>query len=52
MTAPMPGIKRVPPDWGGPLIDADYNALAKSWITPELADASMLRRVASTRTRT
>jgi hypothetical protein len=45
MTAPMPGIKRVRPDWGGPLIDADYSALAKSWITPELADASMLRRV-------
>ena len=36
---------RMPPQWGGPLNKADYAALAGSWITPEIADAAMLRRV-------
>jgi len=34
-----------PPSWGGPLIESDYATLADSWISPELADAAMLRRV-------
>ena len=33
------------PSWGGPLAESDYEALAKSWITRELADQAMLRRV-------
>lgn len=36
---------RIPPQWGGPLNKADYAALAGSWITPEVVDAAMLRRV-------
>lgn len=36
---------RVPPDWGTPLADADYAALEASWISREMADAAMLRRV-------
>lgn len=35
----------VPPPWGGPLTEGDYAGLASSWITRELADAAMLRRV-------
>lgn len=35
------------PNWGGPLTEADYAALAASWITREIADAAMLRRVDS-----
>jgi hypothetical protein len=35
----------VPPQWGGPLNEADYDALAACWITREIADATMLRRV-------
>ena len=35
----------VPPQWGGPLNDVDYAALAACWITREVADAAMLRRV-------
>lgn len=46
MTAPVPGSDRVPPPWGGPLTAADYAALLKSWITQEIADQAMLRRVA------
>ena len=45
MTAPSPIPPRVPPDWGGPLAETDYAALAKCGITRELADAAMLRRV-------
>jgi hypothetical protein len=37
--------ERTPP-WGGPLTAADYAALLKSWITQEIADQAMLRRVA------
>lgn len=33
--------------WGGPLNDTDYEKLARSWITRELADRALLRRVAS-----
>jgi hypothetical protein len=35
----------MPPDWGGRLTEKDHAILAESWITPELADAAMLRRV-------
>src|ERR1700723_1639066 len=34
-----------PPNWGGPLGEEDYATLSASWITPELADEAMLRRV-------
>src|SRR5437899_2809464 len=36
---------RVPPAWGGPLNDRDYADLEASWITREIADEAMLRRV-------
>ncbi len=36
---------RAAPSWGGPLTDADYAALLETWITREIADAAMLRRV-------
>jgi hypothetical protein len=36
---------RVPPSIGGPLTERDYEWLAVSWITRELADLAMLRRV-------
>ena len=35
----------VGPSWGGPLTEGDYAALAASWITREIADEAMLRRV-------
>ena len=38
-------LNRVPPDRGGPLTAADYAALAGSWITKQMADDAMLRRV-------
>ncbi len=37
----------VPPQWGVPLSENDYVTLAASWITVEVADAAMLRRVDS-----
>ena len=37
--------ERIPPPWGKPLTESDYATLAKSWITREIADAAMLRRV-------
>jgi hypothetical protein len=46
MTAPAQGSDRVPPVWGGPLTAADYAALLRSWITQEIADQAMFRRVA------
>jgi hypothetical protein len=36
---------RIPPSWGEPLSEGDYATLDSSWITPEIADAAMLRRV-------
>lgn len=42
MTASVP---RTSPGWGGPLTAKDYEDLAKSWITPELADQAGLRRI-------
>jgi hypothetical protein len=36
---------RIPPAWGGPLSESDDAALAASWITPEIANEAMLRRV-------
>jgi hypothetical protein len=38
---------RKPPAWGKPLNEDDYLRLAQSWITRELADLAMLRRVDS-----
>src|SRR5580693_4976665 len=35
----------IPPAWGRPLSEADYAVLAASWITPEIANEAMLRRV-------
>jgi hypothetical protein len=35
----------VPPSWGGPLNETDYADLARSWITREIADEAMFRRV-------
>jgi len=35
------------PSFGGPLTEADYNRLLGSWITPELANDALLRRVSS-----
>jgi hypothetical protein len=35
----------VAPTWGGPLTEADYAALEASWITREIVDQAMLRRV-------
>jgi hypothetical protein len=45
--ADAPDLTPVPPSWGGPLTESDYEALAKSWITRELAKQAMLRRVDS-----
>jgi hypothetical protein len=45
VTATEPIRDRIPPPWGRPLNENDYVALAASWITPEIADAAMLRRV-------
>jgi len=45
MTAPVPNPDPVPPSWGEPLTEQDYSTLSSSWITREIADAAMLRRV-------
>jgi hypothetical protein len=45
MTAAARSFDRIPPDWGGPLTEADYKVLEASWITPEIADAAILCRV-------
>lgn len=45
MTAALPTDTCMPPAWGGPLNENDYATLATSWITAEIADAAMLRRV-------
>ena len=37
--------ERVPPAWGRPLTKQDYSSLSNSWITPDIAEAAMLRRV-------
>lgn len=42
MTASVP---RTSPGWGDPLTPKDYEDLAKSWITSELANRAGLRRV-------
>lgn len=39
--------KLILPSWGGPLTPDDYAALSQSWITADIADAAMLRRVDS-----
>ena len=35
----------IPPPWGCSLTEEDYAALEKAWISREIADAAMLRRV-------
>ncbi len=45
MTAAATKLDRVPPDRGTQLSEQDYAALLTSWITRELADQAMLRRV-------
>jgi len=35
----------IPPPWGKPLTESDYANLSTSWISREIADAAMLRRV-------
>jgi hypothetical protein len=42
-----PDLILVPPSLGSPLTEADYEALATSWITRDLADQAMIRRVDS-----
>jgi hypothetical protein len=37
--------RRIAPSFGGPLSASDYSNLELSWITREIADAAMLRRV-------
>jgi len=46
MTTPD-SIYSVRPSWGGPLGEADYASLERSWIPRGLADQAMLRRVTS-----
>ncbi len=36
---------RTLPWWGGPLSESDYATLDSSWISREVADEAMLRRV-------
>jgi hypothetical protein len=45
MTAATPIPDLVPPSCGGPLTENDYATLSGSWITRDIADAAMLRRV-------
>jgi hypothetical protein len=45
MTGPSPRLDRVSPRWGSPLNENDYANLGASWITPDLAEQAMLRRV-------
>ncbi len=47
MSGPKPSAASVYPSWGGPLSEADYVRLQRSWIEPDLADQAMLRRVTS-----
>lgn len=37
--------ERIPPPFGKPLSESDYATLDASWISREIADAAMLRRV-------
>ena len=45
MTVPVLTVARIPPACGLALSESDYANLASSWITREIADAAMLRRV-------
>ncbi len=45
MTAAQPSDDRRPPAWGGPLTENDCATLDASWITRDIADEAMLRRV-------
>jgi hypothetical protein len=44
-------FRRIAPEWGDPLTAADYASLETSWITRDVADHSMLRRVDAQRGR-
>jgi hypothetical protein len=46
MAIPLQRYDVIAPAWGGPLNQTDYAKLAASWITPDIADAALLRRVA------
>lgn len=39
------GPHHIPPTWGGPLTEMDYATLEASWITRDIADSAILRRV-------
>ncbi|MGA2717158.1 MAG: DUF3854 domain-containing protein [Bryobacteraceae bacterium] len=43
-----PSGHRVAPTWGEPLAESDLAAIEASWITKEIADQAMLRRVDAT----
>jgi hypothetical protein len=45
MSSPELSPRRIPPSWGVPLTEGDYANLGGSWITKEIADEAMLRRV-------
>ncbi len=45
MTAPIPIFGPTPPRWGSRLTEEDYASLERSWISREIADLAMLRRV-------
>ena len=45
MTGTAPQLDRIPPKYGRPLTPEDLASLAKSWITPEMAEAAMMRSV-------
>ena len=45
MTGTAPQLDRIPPNYGRALSPEDLASLENSWITPELAEAAMLRSV-------
>jgi hypothetical protein len=45
VTTRLLNLDKTPPTWGGPLTEEDYALLLDSWITRDIADAAMLRRV-------
>ena len=47
MSVSNAALPLAPPDWGIALTNSDNEALASSWITPQLAEQAMLRRVDS-----
>jgi hypothetical protein len=45
VTAAVPGLEHIPPPWGKPLTEEDYIAFIASWISRDIADQALLRRV-------